>query len=214
MKVFLRFPVYSHLCKETSAWWASLMYQMGLAKAESNNEVLPGIEIISAEIHCSTAGPDRARNDIVRSFLKTDATHLWMIDSDVCPPKNLVLLDVARVRDTRVLSGVYYLYNDLRGTKSYPNTYKLLGNGSVSAFIPSNPGPLSLEHFAAVGAGCILIERGVLEAMGPPWFSFGETEEGELLGEDFMFCRRVGGADVYTPYLCEHFKVAPLSLLQ
>ena len=213
MKVHLRFPIYSHLDKVTSAWWASLMYQMGWADSVDEGQILPGIVISSAELHWSTAGPAQARNEIVEEFLKTDATHLWMIDSDIQPPKRLDLLSIARDMNVKVLSGVYYGYSDMGGIRSYPCIYNKAGALSWSSIAAVPEGLPNLRHYDASGAGCLLVHREVLEGIKYPWFEYGITEGGALIGEAFMFFNKTHGVTVLTTYLCEHFKVAPVSAI-
>lgn len=152
----------------------------------------------------SNCGIAHNRNQIVQDFLKTAFTHLWMVDSDVVPPRK------ALKSPHRCVSGVYHhyvgnppgiVYNTwLRGPEGYKPGLQL----------PSKPEPVD-----AVGAGCLLLERSLLEEMESPWFEDHFEDNKLSLGEDFDFCEKLAalGEKVWIEprFICQHMKTISLS---
>lgn len=207
MKVMIQFPTNGDLDRALSRWWAWLA---GKDWAELSDICT----IHSIDYHYCTAGPDHARNQIVEKFLATDATHLWMIDRDTVPPYDLTLLGATRKIDAPLLSGVYDSFHAEKGV-GFPQVYKKVGPHTWKTQ-PKIIWPKG-EFFRAdaVGAGCLLIRRSLLENMPPPWFEFGKDERGRLIaGEDMIFCDKAGGVTVMPSYQCEHYKQMPMSTVR
>ena len=71
-----------------------------------------------------------------------------------------------------------------------------------------------LQRVDAIGTGCIMIKRNVLEQVRAP-FSNKQAEDGTLdLGEDFYFCQKAAAAgfEVWCDWRapCSHFKTLNL----
>jgi hypothetical protein len=147
------------------------------------------------------------RNKIVKRFLQTDDDYLMMIDDDVVPLFNPALFvfadkDVigfpAKVRQgDRQLNWVAYILNPDR------HEYAPVDFSKVEQDI-------ELLKVDAVGTGCILIHRRVLENIKAP-FHIHFDEDGILtMGTDFAFCERAkeAGFEIFTTprRVCEHFK--------
>ena len=147
------------------------------------------------------------RNRIVKRFLATDNDYLMMIDDDVvplCNPAYFAFADKdvigfpAKVRQVdRQLNWVAYVKNPDRRDYAPVDFTKV--DQSVEL--------LSVD---AVGTGCILIHRRVLENMKAP-FHIHFDEDGILTtGTDFAFCERAkeAGFEIFTTprRVCEHFK--------
>lgn len=154
---------------------------------------------IEAIIHITTAGSllVRERNDIIKAFLKTDATHLLCVDSDMgWDPR-----DVKKLIDFNedFVGSLYPARGDncflFRGVYSENKEMKV-----------SEKGLLEMEY---VPAGFILLKRAAVEKMiahfpdlyyqpkeaslkhmdGYHLFAV-ELFDGEFWGEDYVFCRR------------------------
>lgn len=126
----------------------------------------------------------RARNEIVKAFLGTDTSHLWLVDTDV----RFEPWQLERLLETGVpiVSALYM------GQHEDETVFPV-------AFVRHDAElrrPESLEglaEVAAVGMGCCLIRRDVLEAFEPvrPGWPFAEGFwDGEPVGEDTLFCLR------------------------
>ena len=147
------------------------------------------------------------RNKIVKRFLQTDNDYLMMLDDDIVPlsnPARYVFADKdvigfpAKVRQgDRQLNWVAYVLRPDRHEYSPVDFTK----------VSSDIGLLKVD---AVGTGCILIKRNVLESIKAP-FHIHFDEDGILtMGTDFAFCERVSeaGFEIFTApkCVCEHIK--------
>lgn len=163
---------------------------------------------------------------IARYFLEhTDYKWLWMLDNDIEFPPNALyrLLDAAETHDVKILGGAYW--------NQYPGTMCAL-----SWLIFTDQGIKAVEHLpqvnhpvevTAVGMGCTLIHRDVLQAVtdeygktGDPWPTFGADVidvggSKERMGEDVTMClraRQVGFKTYGLPSLVvEHHKAHKMS---
>jgi hypothetical protein len=153
---------------------------------------------------------DRNRDKIVRAFLDQPKKPDWllMLDSDMKHPTDIALRLIGH--RVPVVGGLYFhrgtheplvftegeVHEDEYGrdiltwefmkdevysflaTSGLPNK-----DDSFSLSAPGNP----LLECDAIGTGCMLIHRSVLEAMTPPWFEY--VSGGR--SEDIHFCWRV-----------------------
>ena len=140
------------------------------------------------------------RNKIVKDFLKTDLEYLVMIDSDNPPPDNL--LDLLQ-EDKDVIA--------------LPTPINMNWNGVTdiywSAFrdgMPIKETGSGLERVEAVGTGCIIIHRRVLEKIKHPFTTIRDKEDLRTVGTDVAFCNRCKENDfkiyVAWDYPCRHYK--------
>jgi len=122
----------------------------------------------------------RARNSIVQEALKTDATHLCFVDSDMIihPGALTGLLN----RNVDVVSALYF-------TRTPPHTPVVFHDGTKphEPWIGYKPG---LSKVWVIGMGFALVRLDVFRRMSQKygdekWFTFDNDE-----GEDVNFCRR------------------------
>lgn len=130
------------------------------------------------------------RNDLAKSFLAGNYTHLFFMDSDMRFPQ--ASLSRLLQHDKDIVGGYYT-------TKVRPfRSTALIENGTPGiasiAYSPSSKD--KLKQVAAVATGCMLIKRRVFEAMKWPYFWYRpEHERQEFASEDVTFCdeaRRLG----------------------
>ena len=158
------------------------------------------------EYYAITGSPtDQVRNAMVRRLLQDEqATHLLMMDSDIIPPDNAVdlLLQCKSVMSTAIvpimLAGMIVTNIGLNG--------RFLTNWSDMTE------PFEVD---CSGAGMILIERKVFEAVSWPWFRYEESEdEGKRFGEDLYFSKKAGDCGfrykVNPKLVCDHIKKVKL----
>src|SRR5215813_11564779 len=163
-----------------------------------------GKRLVGGVIHLGGLYIDDNRDLIAAKFLaETDAEWLWMLDTDIIfPPEVLeMMLESAHPQLRPILSALYVGRMDGQTLTPIwceidPDTHEY---HSVKKLDPSGP-----QELNAVGMGCCLIHRSVLEAMrevhSQPWYWFGRdlylvehedgTEEWKRLGEDQTFCKR------------------------
>ncbi|NCN41074.1 glycosyltransferase family 2 protein [bacterium] len=143
------------------------------------------------------------RNKIVKAFLETDYHYLLMIDDDVVPPPNL--LDLIKLgKDIVAAPCPQWHENDIYWV--------------VMDYVPEEEGyrqvgvdrRSGLEEVDAVGTGCILIKRKVLENIKAPFERKWDEDGIQALGHDFYFCQKAKekGFEVYAhfDYPCRHYK--------
>lgn len=160
----------------------------------------------------------RGRNEAVRRFLESGATHLFFLDSDVIVPIGAV--ERLLQNEAPIVSGLYfqkvppYLPEAYRWTgELYESVGRSLRSGLDGIPLVDEPmlGPRPLRlNVDAVGAGCLLIARQGLEKLDET--PFGPTESGR--GEDMWFCgqAKAAGFDIVLDWsiLCGHLAVLPV----
>lgn len=199
MKIQCRFPipVGGFIHPEVARW-------MAWASRETDMDI---------DLHESNAGIAVNRNQIVEEFLRTALPLLWMVDGDVVPARKLLH------GDHRCLSGTYHhlmWQGDQRPPQLVLNAWKKSSTG-YTPYLELDP----LAHpVDAVGAGCLLLERSLLEEMEPPWFEdrFLEGSFQLQLGEDLDFCEKVWalGEKVWIEprYKAHHTKAMSLRIVE
>jgi len=142
-----------------------------------------------------------ARNSLVKSFLKGDCTHLFFMDSDMEFPPNTLsrLLE----HDKYIVAGFY--------TRKLPPFASVIFKGDMDDWTTWNPTTEDrLQKCSAVGTGCMLIKRNVLETMEWPWFSYEKDLQGKekYMSEDVVFCinAKKNGFDIWVDptLMCGH----------
>lgn len=131
---------------------------------------------------------DDARNCLAMKALDIGADFLFMLDSDVIPPPDVILRLMKH--SLPIVSGVYFRRSPPHG--------KPVAMKPVGRWVDPLPEKGLLE-VDVVGAGCLLIKKEVLKAlppidpeMGRHWFSWrvdrqGMLPPGEAVSEDFAF---------------------------
>jgi len=161
--------------------------------------------IYDKTIVVGTARTDMARNQVVREFLQTNATHLLFLDSDQLFPPHIV---ERLLSHKKLVVGCVYVHRQ----KPYiPHCYlwsktEFGTDGEpLCEHIPITPEDRRerrLIECDAIGTGGLMIARDVFtDIIEPPWFQYGGTEE----SEDITFCRKLSkkGIKVYCDAGCE-----------
>lgn len=166
----------------------------------------------------STAAVDLARELTVEDGLESEPKWLLFLDADVIPPVDVFTR--LRNRDVDVISGLYYIDHP---EQVHPAMWKLDENGAPSPVEYSRDGVVNVD---AVGLGCLLVRRRVLEDIDRPWFRWTRGYEDHPwdlqhqddqpgVSEDFYFCHEVqrAGYDIYvdTTVQCLHEKTCYLA---
>lgn len=141
------------------------------------------------------------RNQIAKKFLESGYDYLLMIDSDNPPLKNP--LDLVEL-DKDVIACPTPQWRD--GDIFWVVMEKVDGG--------YKPVPVSrrngLQKVDAVGTGCILIARRVLEAVKAPFIRKIDEDGMSQLGLDFYFCEKARNKGfkiwAHWDYPCSHFK--------
>jgi hypothetical protein len=150
------------------------------------------------------------RNRIVKDFLASDCEYLFMLDDDNPPLKNpLKLLEydkdvIGAIYPGRDNNGIHF--HIYKFGKDYPK--------KISFDQYDNDEIKGLTKIDAIGTGCIIIRRNVLEKIKRP-FEDRFDEDGTLVTNDDLYfshkCRE-NGFEVWThgDYMCSHYKTVDL----
>lgn len=108
---------------------------------------------------------DHARNMACQGMLEHNFEWLFFIDDDVIPPPDAFQRLASHGKD--IISGLYYR----RATPLMPVMLRYNAQGALTWIEQWSP-PNALLEVDAVGAGCLLIHRRVLERMRSNWFEW------------------------------------------
>lgn len=202
---------------------------IGLACGElaRYSDVLPGIIGLQKPqgtvfMKASVLGPANGFNGIAREFLSHK--HLeWLFltnDDNICPQDSIPrLLD----REVDVVSGLYFARQAPFEPIAFDRwTWEARTGGTkLTRWWHRHlmkRGETGLLKVAAVGDGCLLIRRHVLETLLDPWWEYGETFT-DVCDHDVRFSRKVveAGFELYCDLdiVVDHiatFNVRPVRL--
>jgi hypothetical protein len=172
------------------------------------------IELVYPKQLCQRIFHDAARNGIVDEFLETDCDILWMLDSDVCPPKH-VLDIVSRYGATWEAAGSPYPVFMSQPGQSFRQivftVYKGI-NPEKTSLAPSACPQEGTDWVDGLATGCLFLKRSVFEKLEKPYFEFkyDPITRAPIQGEDLGFCLKLAkiGIQFFTDYstVCKHFK--------
>lgn len=157
-------------------------------------------------LYSNRLGVDENRNFVVQEFLKTDCTHLIMIDDDN-PPDNCNLFELI-IENKDIISLPTPILAENNVIKY--NVYNKKGNQYRS--LRAGHGWQMVDR---VGAGCIIIKREVLKNIKAPFNSILDKDTGlKILGCDLAFSDRCTkeGYKIWVnwDYKCAHYKTFDL----
>lgn len=184
----------------------------------------------------STAAIDLAREQTVEDALELDPEWLLFLDSDVIPP--LDVFHRLRRHDHPIVSGLYFVDGEfvhpamwVLNEDESPSSVDFDDDGNMlygDTHSPSSVpiGENGLVTVDAVGLGCLLVHRSVIDDLERPWFKWTEGYEEHPwdlrhaggrpgISEDFYFCHKAqqAGYDIYvdTTVRCGHEKTCLLT---
>lgn len=133
-----------------------------------------------------TMGSNIARNRCmaVTEAQKRGAKHLLFVDSDTVIPRKDSIVQLLNHK-VPVVSGMYYG----KQPPFVPIAARLNEAGDRYDTLTEWPENQLIDDIHGVGGGFLLIETRVFDDLKPPYFCF-EPFQGDLLGEDYYFCRR------------------------
>lgn len=159
---------------------------MGYIKTELASRLLVWTKKHAGVAHatCGVTPVDHARNEIVRTFLKSECTHLFFVDADTIPPEDALekLLNV----DADIASGITHIYREGTIVANCFTNYSEDGEFSRMDTVVENTGTVPIER---CGTSCMLVKREVFEKLGAKWFQnvWNEDYTG-YISEDLSFC--------------------------
>ena len=150
---------------------------------------------------------DSQRNSAVDALLRDkEATHIFFVDSDMVIPKDALARLFKQEKD--IVSGLYFH----RNPPHKPHLYRIVGE-LLEAIDDYGSGLVECD---AVGAGCLLIKRGVFESLtGKVNVAEGVSQffvTTPTVGEDIFFCElaKENGFKVHcdTSVKCGHIELS------
>jgi len=149
------------------------------------------------------------RNIIVQRFLAGNWDYLLMLDSDTVPPPSVVnLADYQK----DIIGALYFMY---KNTEIMPVIFKRAEEGLYEPIrIDNKDGVVEVD---AIGTGCIMLSRKVLEDVKAPFLNEYDADGIKLFGLDISFCQKAKkkGYKVYAnlDYVCDHWKTVNLKTI-
>lgn len=148
------------------------------------------------------------RGKIVQRFLESGADYLMMLDGDIIP--SLDILHLVKY-DYDVIGGLCYAY---KGEGIMPLALvsnKKAGEHQYKVIETEQKG---IKEVDAIGTGCIIIARRVLEDVKAPFVNKYDSDGIRVAGLDLLFCRKAKqkGYKVYVhlDYDCSHWTTTDL----
>ena len=145
-------------------------------------------------IHHGYGRTDANRNEMARTFLESDATHLVMLDDDHLHPPDIVQR-LARwaLKDTAKYEVVGGL-NFKRGEPYFPCMFAKVGGD----YRWPVEWPRAMGKVDALGHGAIMIARTALERLTPPFWKYEYLPWGDrdYISEDMYFCKQCEAAGI------------------
>ncbi len=140
---------------------------------------------------------DQQRNTAVQMLLRSEGTHLVLLDHDHFHAKNIVF-DLVRCiledRERLFVAGLNYSRHDGSPTAT------VVKDGRAVKLDPAEYPAGSLVEVFSCGPGSAIIDRRLFEQISPPWFAYTYhmSEREQLLhpGTDAWFCQRVREAGI------------------
>lgn len=142
------------------------------------------------------------RNTFASELLKTEHTHLLMLDTDHQHPSDIAerLLRWWKADNSRKIIAALCFR---RGEPYDPLAFVKTESGEFHTLAQW---PKTLVQVQAVGSGAILIHRSVFEQLKFPWFEITYVN-GVAIGEDMTFCRKAEEAGISI--WCDMTTVSP-----
>lgn len=142
-----------------------------------------------------TSGVDRARNDVVRAFLETEAQWLFFLDTDQAFSVGDIrrVIDAADEDERPVVGGLYFQWSKHNGL--LPLMFRKNAAGGMDRVTDWVPG--ELMQVDGIPTGFKVVHRRVYEAIWAehfedrrPWYKFEQDNppKGRFIGEDLYFC--------------------------
>ena len=156
-----------------------------------------------------------AREEIAKSFLNSDCTHLLMLDSDVVLQPDTLAKMLAV--DAPVVVAKYAEKGKMQASyHCYHHSQVPFRRDPPVEVRPGERRQLKDVDPMLFGLGCVLVKREVFEKLEEPYFKFTiSKEEGDdywLVSEDFFFALKCHHAG-FRPVLCDDIEVLHLAIV-
>ena len=142
----------------------------------------------------SRHGLERERNTAVRYLLSSKHDYLFFLDTDIILQSDTLIKLLDSIEEKKFIISAMYVIDTLFQPAVCAKVSKDKWRW-ISLIELLKKGKTGLVEVDGVGAGCLLIDRIVLEDIQYPWFKFSEN-----YGEDLYFCSKAKRAG-YKSYM-------------
>lgn len=176
------------------------------------------IEFIYPEALCQRIFHDSARCGIVEDFLDSGADIMWMLDSDICPPKH-VLDIITQYGDKWQCAGAPYPVFMASPGEAHRQViftvYNQIAPDPITKaprIAPTNVPDEGTAFVDGIATGCLFIKREVFDKLERPYFEFkyDPITRQPIEGEDIGFCLKMVklGIKFFVDFsmVCKHYK--------
>lgn len=122
-----------------------------------------------------------ARNNGIERAKKDGVDYILFLDSDMIFPADTLIRLLSHKKD--VVGCVY---------RKRVAPYAILGAAARGAVIRED----NLLQMDQLPTGCMLIKMSVFDLLPKPYFCYGTTKEGEIIGEDYIFSAKLSNAAI------------------
>ncbi len=176
------------------------------------------VELVFPEQLCHRIFHDAAREGVVQEFLDTDCDILWMMDSDIVPPKHVLDLVTMHGDQWQCAGAPYPIFMAQPGEAQRQvviTAYKAIDphpETKKPRLAPCAVPNEGMDWVDGLATGCLFIKREVFEKLERPFFEFkyDKITRQPVEGEDIGFCLKMHrlGIKFFTDYgmVCKHYK--------
>lgn len=151
------------------------------------------------------------RAKIVERFLKSGYDYLMMLDGDIIPPADTISL---ADYDKDVIGGACFAY---KNSSIVPLVLEYNKGEGDEYRVKSGDKMFGVQEVDAIGTGCIMIARRVLEDVKAPFINIYNEDGIRERGLDLSFCKKAKklGYKVWVnfDYLCSHWTMVDLKAI-
>ena len=165
-------------------------------------------------VRCSAIPVENNQNQVIKQFLAGDWDYWINLDDDQAPVRNpidLVFMD----KDVVGLPTPVFKHDEVEGENPfYWNVYSWDEQEQVHRPHQAKKEDGALQEVDAVGSGCWVVARRVLETVKQPMLRRYDDDGIVVMGGDLSFCSKARAAGfkvfAHSDYACRHFKTVDL----
>lgn len=131
------------------------------------------------------AYPPKGKNDIIKKAIELDVTHVFIVDCDMEFPADSITRLLAHNVD--MVGGLYY-------KREFPKSPIIRQERDGKLYVPERWEEDKLFKVFSVGGGFLLAKVKMLKDIKYPWFSIENVWNGQELGDDVYFCKKINDA--------------------
>lgn len=176
------------------------------------------VELVYPAQLCQRIFHDAAREGITQDFMDSGCDVMWMLDSDVCPPKHILDLLTSHGDKWQVAGAPYPVFMAQPGETHRQvvfTIYRRIPDCPATKkprIAPADCPSEGTDFLDGIATGCLFIKREVFEKLERPYweFKYDPITRQPVEGEDIGFCLKMLrlGIKFFVDYsmVCKHYK--------